>query len=53
MLHYKGGATHRWEKVVDVVLMVFGAILMMYTTTLTVISWSKGSVSAPGYCDQQ
>lgn len=54
MLHYKGVATTRWEKLADVVIMIFGAVAMVYTTALTVKSWvSETSVKQPGYCDEK
>ena len=39
LLHFKGVAESRWEKVGDVVLMVFGLGAMIYTTVITVERW--------------
>ena len=52
MLHFKAVATKRWERVADVALGVFGIVVMIYTTALTVINWASGSGgAAKGYCD--
>ena len=50
MLHYKGVSTKRWQKVSDIVLIVFGCLAMAYTTVLTVKSWIVGDAqySFPG-----
>ncbi|TKA50678.1 hypothetical protein B0A49_12061, partial [Cryomyces minteri] len=52
LLHYRAVQQPTWRKVTDVVLCIFGFIVMGYTTALTVISWTHGSSSkTPGYCD--
>jgi len=52
LLHYKGVSTARWQKVSDIILIVFGCIAMAYTTALTVKSWVAGEApKTPGYCD--
>lgn len=52
LMHYRVAATQRWQKVLDIILVVFGVCVMVYTTALTVDSWIRGSVvSEPGYCD--
>lgn len=51
----RGVATTRFRKTADVLLCIFGLIVMGYTTSLTVISWASG-VSEPGlpsYCDKK
>lgn len=53
LLHLKAVAQTRRQRVGDVVLCVFGAVVMIYTTALTVMSWAGGSsVKEPGYCDR-
>jgi proton-coupled amino acid transporter len=39
--------------VADVSLIVFGFIVMVYTTGLTMKSWIAGDVKPPGYCDER
>lgn len=53
LLHLKAVAQTRWQRVSDISLCVFGAVVMVYTTTLTIMSWAGGSDApkAPGYCD--
>jgi proton-coupled amino acid transporter len=55
MLHYKGVAKTRFRKAADVLLCIFGLVVMAYTTSLTVISWAKGDEAPglPSYCDKQ
>lgn len=53
MLHYRGVARTRLWKIADVVLCVFGMIAMVYTTTLTAMSWSDEKPKVPGYCDKK
>lgn len=54
MMHYRAVSTKTWQKVADVTLVVFGFIVMAYTTALTVISWAQGGqVKPPGYCDER
>ncbi|PVH97179.1 amino acid transporter-like protein [Periconia macrospinosa] len=52
MLHYRAVARTTTQRVVDILVCVLGAVGMVYTTSLTVNSWIKGSTPAPpGYCD--
>jgi proton-coupled amino acid transporter len=54
MLHYKAVAKTRFRKVCDVILCLFGTVVMIYTTSLTVISWATGGgvpETHGGYCD--
>jgi len=55
MLHFKGVAKTRFRKSADVLLCVFGLVVMGYTTSLTVMSWAAGDQepSLPSYCDKQ
>jgi len=55
MLHYKAVAKTRFRKSADVLLCIFGFIVMVYTTSLTVMSWANGSgePSLPSYCDEK
>jgi len=52
MLHYRAISKTFWQRLADVLLMIFGVIGMVYTTALTVKSWvgSDGG-KPPGYCD--
>jgi proton-coupled amino acid transporter len=54
MLHFRAVAKNRWYKFADIALMVFGLLVMIYTTSLTVSSWISGdSVKPlPAYCDE-
>jgi proton-coupled amino acid transporter len=55
MLHFKAVAKTRIRRIADVLLCMFGLTVMVYTTTLTVMSWARG-VEAPGlpsYCDKK
>ncbi|KAI9772395.1 MAG: neutral amino acid transporter [Geoglossum umbratile] len=52
MLHFKAVARTRFHRWTDVALVIFGFIVMIYTTSLTVKSWAtKTTVKTPGYCD--
>jgi proton-coupled amino acid transporter len=54
MLHYKAISRTLLQKIADVALIIFGLVVMIYTTTLTVKSWVGGhSVKPPGYCDEK
>jgi proton-coupled amino acid transporter len=55
MLHFKGVAKTRFRKAADVLLGIFGLVVMVYTTSLTIISWAGGSEAPkpPGYCDKK
>jgi len=48
MLHYKAVARNLTWKIADVVLIIFGLSVMVYTTTLTLKSWVSGD-EQPGY----
>jgi solute carrier family 36 (proton-coupled amino acid transporter) len=53
MMHYKVVSTRAWQKVVDVILVIFGFGVMAYTTALTIRSWVSGvQGKPPGYCDE-
>ncbi|KAI9742349.1 MAG: neutral amino acid transporter [Claussenomyces sp. TS43310] len=53
MLHYRAVAKTRFRKGADIVLCIFGAVVMVYTTALTIISWADSSSEPPlpKYCD--
>ncbi|KXS99961.1 hypothetical protein AC578_817 [Pseudocercospora eumusae] len=52
MMHYRVVATKTWQRVADVVLVIFGVAMMSYTTALTIIAWAHGQQDkTPGYCD--
>lgn len=52
MMHYKVISTNRWSKLADVLLIILGVVGMVYTTTLTIMSWAgKSEPKPPGYCD--
>ena len=52
-MHFRAVPTRLWERVVDVLLVVFGFCMMTYTTALTIDSWMHGvRVHTPGYCDE-
>ncbi|KAL8997887.1 MAG: hypothetical protein Q9169_002969 [Polycauliona sp. 2 TL-2023] len=53
LLHLKAVAQTRRQQVIDVCLCVFGFVVMVYTTTLTVRDWAGGSApKVRGYCDR-
>lgn len=54
MLHYKAVAQTKSQRIRDISLCVFGVVVMVYTTILTVLSWASGGSGpkSPGYCDQ-
>ncbi|KAI4290580.1 MAG: hypothetical protein L6R35_000143 [Caloplaca aegaea] len=53
LLHFKAVAQTRWQKISDIGLCVFGLVMMVYTTSLTIQNWASGpSSKAPGYCDR-
>ncbi|MCJ1307916.1 neutral amino acid transporter [Agyrium rufum] len=53
LLHYKAVATKTWQRVVDLLMCVFGFVVMVYTTSLTIKNWAgSGGPSLPGYCDR-
>ena len=52
LLHLEAVATRGWQRVTDIALCCFGAVVMVYTTALTIQSWAGGSsAKSPGYCD--
>ncbi|KAH8598108.1 vacuolar amino acid transporter 3 [Bisporella sp. PMI_857] len=55
MLHYRAVAKNRYWKIADIALCIFGLVVMVYTTSLTVISWVGGADApkVPGYCDKK
>lgn len=53
MLHFKAIAKSKKQRISDVILCIFGLVVMVYTTALTLKSWAIGSGSKPpGYCDE-
>lgn len=53
-MHYRVAATRPWQKGSDLALVVFGFVVMAYTTGLTINNWIYGSnVKPPGYCDDK
>ena len=54
MLHYRAVARTNARKIGDISLAIFGVVLMLYTTALTIMSWVRASSTPPlGYCDEQ
>ncbi|KAM0523292.1 hypothetical protein ACHAPE_001787 [Trichoderma viride] len=53
LLHYKGVARNKYWKYSDIALCIFGLIAMVYTTSLTVMSWANSEPKLPGYCDRR
>jgi proton-coupled amino acid transporter len=55
MLHFKAVAKTQFRKSADILLCVFGLIVMVYTTSLTIKSWASGSAKhgLPSYCDKK
>jgi proton-coupled amino acid transporter len=55
MLHFKGVAKTRFRKAADILLGIFGLVVMVYTTSLTVMSWANGGgePGLPSYCDKK
>ncbi|KAI4171285.1 MAG: hypothetical protein LQ343_004362 [Gyalolechia ehrenbergii] len=53
LLHLKAVAQTRRQQIADICLCIFGFVVMVYTTTLTVKDWANGSSPrARGYCDK-
>jgi len=53
-MHYRAVSTHTWQRIADASLVIFGFVVMAYTTALTVYSWVHGQKqSSPGYCDER
>ncbi|EHK96849.1 putative amino acid permease C3H1.09c [Glarea lozoyensis 74030] len=55
MLHYRAVAKTTFRKFCDVLLCIFGLVVMGYTTSLTLKSWAGGDEAPklPGYCDKK
>ncbi|KAL5317754.1 hypothetical protein ACEPPN_014853 [Leptodophora sp. 'Broadleaf-Isolate-01'] len=55
MLHFRAVSKTTFRKTADVLLCIFGLVVMVYTTTLTVISWASGAQEPdlPSYCDKK
>jgi proton-coupled amino acid transporter len=55
MLHFKAVAKTKVHKAADVLLCVFGFVVMVYTTSLTMISWASGDQAPglPSYCEKK
>ncbi|KAF3920657.1 hypothetical protein ABW21_db0206575 [Orbilia brochopaga] len=54
ILHYKGVATTKISKIGDIILVVFGTGVMVYTTAQTVQSWASGAKPpSEGFCSGQ
>jgi solute carrier family 36 (proton-coupled amino acid transporter) len=55
MLHYRGVAKSKLWKWSDIALCIFGLVAMIYTTSLTVMSWANesGGGRLPSYCDKR
>nr|POE51657.1 vacuolar amino acid transporter 3 [Quercus suber] len=54
LMHYRAVATRSWQKIADVLIIVFGFAVMIYTTALTIKSWANGDdTKTPGYCDDR
>ncbi|CAI6341973.1 unnamed protein product [Periconia digitata] len=53
MLHYRAVARTSTARAIDICVGILGLVGMVYTTTLTINSWIKGSTpKSPGYCDR-
>ncbi|KAI9818089.1 MAG: neutral amino acid transporter [Pycnora praestabilis] len=54
LLHFRAVARTRLQRIADVALCIFGVVVMIYTTALTIRSWVGGghTVKSPGYCDR-
>lgn len=53
LMHYRVVATHTWQKVANIALVVFGFGIMAYSTAQTAIQWAHGNQEkSPGYCDR-
>ncbi|PHH63420.1 hypothetical protein CDD81_6021 [Ophiocordyceps australis] len=50
LMHYKAVARSRARKISDVILCIFGIVVMVYATSLTIMSWANSSPKPPGYC---
>lgn len=53
-MDYRVSAEKKWQKISDIALVIFGFLVMGYTTALTVISWmGPNGPKTPGYCDDR
>merc|ERR1711939_708403 len=54
LMHYRAVSTKAWQKIADVALVIFGFVVMVYTTGLTLFNWVYGdNIKPPGYCDER
>lgn len=55
MLHMRGIAKNTFRKTCDVLLCIFGLVVMVYTTLLTLKSWAAADPEPglPSYCDKK
>ncbi|KAF2757056.1 amino acid transporter-like protein [Pseudovirgaria hyperparasitica] len=54
LLHLKAIAQAPWRRVSDVLIVIFGFLVMAYTTALTVAGWvNSGEAKAPTYCESR
>ncbi len=53
MLHFKAVANSKFRKICDIALCIFGTVVMVYTTSLTIVNWVSGDSkpAPPKYCD--
>ena len=52
-MHYRAVATKPWQKVANIMVVIFGLTVMGYTTSLTVLKWIHGGQEVViGYCDE-
>lgn len=53
MLHYRAVAATPFRKFSDIFLCICGAIVMVYTTSMTIINWAgdNNAVPVPKFCD--
>ena len=48
-MHYRAVSTKAWQKIADVALVIFGFVVMVYTTGLTLFNWVYGdNIKPPG-----
>ncbi|KAF2765189.1 hypothetical protein EJ03DRAFT_355128 [Teratosphaeria nubilosa] len=52
LMHYRAVADRPWQRITDLMLVVFGFVIMAYTTALTIINWvGGGQEEMPGQVD--
>lgn len=52
LLHLKAVSQSKWRIAADIILSLFGIMVMVYTTALTIMSWFDSTrPNLPGYCD--